>query len=132
MKIIESPVVRVKDGLTKEQYDALEVLNSKLYLLLFVGEDNETEAELKTWVYVRGAQLAYDVMYEYFVEMSEDETYDMLESRVIVDSPKISISNSISMYKFLKTQLDRNLIMFKTDFDIDDYCQEGEENEETE
>ena len=58
-------------------------------------------------------------------------TYDAFESRIIVQSSSGVVPiKGISVYKFIKTMILKDLVIVDSSFDIDEWAPNGEESEE--
>ena len=57
--------------------------------------------------------------------------YDAFESRIIVQSSSGVVPiKGISVYKFIKTMILKDLVIVDSSFDIDEWAPNGEESEE--
>lgn len=96
----------------------------KTYLILLDGVDNDNTANpFRDWQMKEGRQAAYD----YIKEMVENQyvNINVHTSRIIVSSEKVKITDSISIYKFMKTMKENDKVIDYSSFDIEDYS-EGE------
>lgn len=89
----------------------------KTYLILLDGQEKDDNTKFRDWEFIEGRQKAYD----YIKNMIESEylNIDVLESKIIVDS--IKITDGISIYEFMKTMKEKDKIIDYTSFDIEDY-----------
>ena len=74
-------------------------------------------------------------LYDYLkaeIEADSDTQLDVMRSRILVDSPKISISHKCSVYMFMKDLRNRGVVMDDTSFDIEDYFYSFENEEKGE
>lgn len=101
----------------------------KLYLLLLVFYDGEEESEevldYNAFEFFTGTtQEVYDRIKE-CIDTTNDEGYhlyaDVLKSKILVDSPKVKISDGVSIYNFMKNMKRMGKVVDDTDFNIDDY-----------
>ena len=118
----------------KKQLANMGTGEEKEYLILFKAYVNDTDEEYREWEYVKGRQEAYDTIKQYFA-MTECEngtlTYDAFESRIIVQSSSGVVPiKGISVYKFIKTMILKDLVIVDSSFDIDEWAPNGEESEE--
>ena len=118
----------------KKQLANMGTGEEKEYLILFKAYVNDTDEEYREWEYVKGRQAAYDTIKQYFA-MTECEngtlTYDAFESRIIVQSSSGVVPiKGISVYKFIKTMILKDLVIVDSSFDIDEWAPNGEESEE--
>lgn len=99
----------------------------KTYLILLFGENRDNEAsEFKDWEIVTGRQDAYDYIKRY-VE-SEYVYIDVHKSYIISNSANITIDKKISIFKFMVTMKENDVIKDDTSFDIHEYAY-GDEKE---
>lgn len=94
----------------------------KTYLILIAGEyikDGEDEQELKDWAFVIGRQKAYDYIKE--LVTSEYLNIDIIESRIIVDSDQVKVTEGISLYEFMKVMKLEDKVVDWSSFDIEDF-----------
>lgn len=101
----------------------------KLYLILLYIYDSNSDTEYaQEFQFIKGRQQTYDTLKTY-LEM-EDLEVDAMKSRVLVDSPKVSISHKYSVFAFMRDMKERLAVEDNTSFDINDYYyEEDEENE---
>lgn len=132
----------IEDEKEKEKY-AKQLANmdtgkDKKYLILFAAYvDNSYDIQFKEWEYATGRQKAYDLINEYFHGFSSNEynqsiTFDAFKSRIIVQSSSGVVPiDGISVYKFIKTMVERDLVIPDSAFDIEEW-NPGNETEEEE
>lgn len=102
----------------------------KMYLVLYVYTCQSGE-DIHDFEFIIGRQDTYDKIKELLINSDTDEQLDAMRSLVFVDSPKIQISNRLSIYSFMKDMKFNGKIDDDTSFDINDYYYEVEvENEE--
>ena len=92
----------------------------KVYLILIDGIDKEDDTKpYRDWELVTGRQAAYD----YIKSMLENEyiIINVEESKIIVDSEKVKISDGVSIYAFMENMKENDKIIDYTSFDIEDY-----------
>lgn len=119
-EVIKKPMVkpfRMDPAVNKE----------KLYLiLLYINDGNDTEY-LQEFQFIKGRQQTYDTLKSYLE--NEDIEVDAMKSRVLVDSPKVTISHKYSVFAFMRDMKERLAVKDDTSFDINDYYYD-EENED--
>lgn len=92
----------------------------KTYLILIDGVENDNEGKpYRDWEIVTGRQAAYD----YIKSMLENEyvIVNVEESKIIVDSPNVKITDGVSIYAFMKNMKDNDKVIDYSSFDIEDY-----------
>ena len=99
----------------------------KTYLILIDGEDEEGN-RFRDWEFKVGRQAAYD----YILNLLESRyaNIDVHESKIIVSSEKVKITDGLSIYKFMKGMKASDKVIDYSPFDIDDYTNEGDEETE--
>lgn len=90
----------------------------KVYLILIDGVDDE-EKPMRDWQFKEGRQEAYDYIKNLL--MSQHAIIDVQESRIIVSSEKVKVSDGISIYEFMKAMKESDKVIDYSSFDIDDY-----------
>lgn len=90
---------------------------TKSYLLLLKNYDDDEEE--RDWQIVTGRQDAY----EYLRRLIEAEAIIPDESYVL--SGTTPFEEAITVYRFMRVMLDRNLVVEETGFDIEDYHSES-------
>lgn len=126
-KTLISPFEIVPEG---EQLD-----NEKLYLVLLYIEHDEDNVETeKVFRFIKGRQDTYDYLREL---LESGENVNILKSRVLVDSPKISISHKCSVFVFMRDMKEKHKVFDTSTFSIYDYKDEeedydGKEHQQTE
>lgn len=102
---------------------------TKLYLLLLYIDDGNNSEPIQEFIFITGRQKAYDTLKTY---VENDIAYvDVMKSRVLVDSPNVSISHKLSVYMFMKNMRESGKIIDDTSFDIEEYWyEEMEDNEQ--
>lgn len=92
----------------------------KTYLILLDGLDvNAACQRFRDWEIVEGRQAAYDYIKQ-FLESGYLEI-DVIESKIIVSSEKVKVTDGISIYKFMKNMKEKDKVIDYTSFDIEDY-----------
>jgi hypothetical protein len=100
----------------------------KLYLILIDGEEVDNEGRrFRDWEIVEGRQAAYD--YIKSILESEYVLVDVNESKIIVSSEKVKITDGISIYEFMKVMKEKDKVIDYTSFDIEDYVNGDVEGE---
>lgn len=127
----EEAVERRHENLQKVFTVDETVIKEKEYLLLleFVLGDNEENE--RNYEFITGTT---EKVYDYIKGMMFDDNIaglDVMHSYVIVDSPKVSISKRITIYKFMKNAIVTGRVIDESGFDIEEYYYEDpDENEE--
>lgn len=130
--------------LTDTEVEALEKnKNGDLYkyLILLEGEYKDGDGEnYKSFEMIQGRQAAYDFIKEILENMTDSDyeyILDVSKSKIISeppviteDTPRITLSNMLSVYSFMKIMRQQNKIKDDTSFDIEDYFDGYIENEE--
>lgn len=104
----------------------------KLYLVLFYIDCQDSSEYRQEFQFVKGRQELYDIIKTYLTNDLSVEQVDAMKSLVFVDSPKVQISHKYSIYAFMRDMKERDLIKDDTDFDINDYYYEEQEEDEQE
>lgn len=92
----------------------------KVYLILIDGIERDNESQpYRDWELVTGRQAAYD----YIKTMLENEyvIVNVEESKIIVSSENVKITDGVSIYAFMKNMKENDKIIDYTSFDIEDY-----------
>lgn len=103
----------------------------KMYLILIEAWDiSEGGDKVRDWEIVEGRQAAYD----YIKNMIQSEylSVDVMESKIIVSSEKVKVTDGVSIYKFMKSMKENDKVIDYTSFDIEDYVNGDIESEEGE
>lgn len=98
----------------------------KVYLILIEGKDPE-DKEFRDWELKEGRQAAYDYIKNYI--LSEYTVIDIHESRIIVSSEKVKVTDGISIYEFMKVMKEKDKVIDYSSFDIEDYVNGDVEGE---
>ena len=97
----------------------------KIYLILIDGvEVDEYEKPFRDWQIKEGRQAAYDYIKD--IIMSEYVMVNVYESKIIVSSEKVKVTDGISIYEFMKSMKENDKIIDYTSFDIEDYADDVE------
>ena len=99
----------------------------KVYLILIDGVDTESGQKCRDWEIVEGRQAAYD--YIKGILESDYIEVDVIESRIIVSSEKVKVTDGVSIYKFMKGMKEKDKVIDYTSFDIEDYVNGDVEGE---
>ena len=100
----------------------------KLYLILIDGEEVDNEGRrFRDWEIVEGRQAAYDYIKN--ILQSDYVSVDVNESKIIVSSEKVKITDGISIYEFMKVMKEKDKVIDYTSFDIEDYVNGDVEGE---
>ena len=89
--------------------------DSKLYLLLLEVLDSEDGEEIRDWAVKMGRQDTYD----YLKNLVISEAIDPHKSFIIAGDVKFD--EAITVYKFLKSMREKELVLDGSDFEIDEY-----------
>jgi hypothetical protein len=99
--------------------------NEKTYLILIEGQTNDNDGELmRDWDFKVGRQEAYDYIKNYLE--SDYIVVDVINSKIVVSSEKIKVTDGVSIFKFMKAMKEDNKVIDETSFDITDYLPGGE------
>ena len=99
----------------------------KIYLILIDGTDNETGQRYRDWELVEGRQAAYDYIKN--ILESDYVTINVKESKIIVSTEKVKVTDGITIYKFMKSMKENDKVIDYTSFDIEDYVDSDVEGE---
>lgn len=100
----------------------------KTYLILLDGVETDDESvRFRDWEFKEGRQAAYD--YIKSILESDYVQIDIIESRIIVSSEKVKVTDGISIYKFMKSMKEKDKVIDYSSFDIEDYLIGDEEGE---
>lgn len=105
------------------------MMQEKEYLLLLVFTADEYEDE-KTFEFITGTTTQVYNRVKQIMGKDNECCLDIKKSSIIVDSPKVSISKRISIYKFMKNAIVTGKVIEDTGFDIDEFYYEDSEDEE--
>lgn len=106
------------------------MMQEKEYLLLLVFTADEYEDE-KTFEFITGTTSQAYNRIKQIMGKDNECCLDIKKSSIIVDSPKVSISKRISIYKFMKNAIVTGKVIEDTGFDIDEfYYEDSDEIEE--
>ena len=137
-------MAQLMEKLTQEEIEARDKnKNGDLYkyLILLEGEYKYKDGEnYKSFELITGRQAAYDFIKDILENMHESDYEYMLyvsKSRIISeppvitpDTPRITLSNMLTLYSFMKIMRQQNKIVDDSSFDIEDYFDEDIDNEE--
>lgn len=98
----------------------------KTYLILIEARDLD-DGPYRDWEIVEGRQAAYDYIKNY-IETDYTEV-DIINSKIIVSSEKVKVTDGISIYKFMKSMKEKDKVIDYSSFDIEDYLIGDEEGE---
>lgn len=107
------------------------LVTEKLYLLLLVFSHDEYEDE-RTFEFIEGTSAE---VYNYIKMLLEDDNdlkLDLKKSTILVDSPRVTISKRINLYKFMKNVIVTGKVIDDSGFNIDDFYYGDEDDEEEE
>lgn len=126
--------------LSEEQREALRKereakLGDKFkYLILLEGEYRDNDGEnYRTFEFITGRQDTYDFIKELLKSQDEGDTEYILDvslsrilseppaSMITPDTPRLTLSNMLSVYSFMKLMKDKGKVVDNTDFNIEDY-----------
>lgn len=92
----------------------------KLYLILkYYNSGNDGAEDYRDFEFFNGT--TSDVYAHLKLEIETSTDFDVMRSRILVDSPNISISHKCSIYTFMKDAKDTGRVIDNTSFDIQDY-----------
>lgn len=94
----------------------IEDPESKVYLLLLEVTDSENDEEVRDWSVFVGRQETYD----YLVNLVVNEAIDPNHSFIIAGDVKFE--EAITVYRFLKSMRDNELVLDGSDFSIEEYA----------
>ena len=137
-------MAQLMEKLTQEEIEARNKnKNGDLYkyLILLEGEYKYKDGEnYKSFELITGRQAAYDFIKDILENMHDSDYEYMLDvskSRIISeppvitpDTPRITLSNMLTLYSFMKIMREQNKIVDDSSFDIEDYFDEDIDNEE--
>lgn len=92
----------------------------KTYLILIDGaETDNEEVRYRDWEIKLGRQAAYD----YIKDLLESRyaTIDVIESKIIVSSENVKVTDGVSIYVFMKEMKDKDKVIDYSSFDIEEY-----------
>ena len=137
---------KLMEKLTPEEIEARDKnKNGDLYkyLILLEGEYKDRDGEnYRSFEFITGRQAAYDYIKEILENMHDDSDFEYLldvsKSKIISeppvitpDTPRITLSNMLTVYSFMKIMREKGKVVDDTSFDIesffDGYMEEDEE-----
>ena len=132
------------EKLTPEEIEAKEKnKNGDLYkyLILLEGEYKYKDGEnYKSFEFITGRQATYDYIKDILMNMHDSDYEYMLDiskSRIISeppvvtkDTPRITLSNMLTVYSFMKIMREKGKVTDDSSFDIEDYFDEYISEEE--
>lgn len=123
---VKEPEVKIKPFTIDES-----MVKEKEYLLLLVFTKDEYEDE-RTFEFITGTTADVYKFIKNQMANDNESCLDIKKSFVIVDSPKVSISKRITVYKFMKNAIITGKVIEESGFNIDEFYYEDsdEENEE--
>ena len=108
--------------------------DNKKYLILITGEEYSNEnIEYRSWEIIESRQMTYDWIKELLLNGDENNgfIFDIMKSKVLVDSENVPLSKAISVYRFMTLMKTEDKVVDDSTFDIEDYAynleEEGEE-----
>lgn len=108
--------------------------DNKKYLILITGEEYSNEnIEYRSWEIIESRQMTYDWIKELLLNGDENNgfIFDIMKSKVLVDSENVPLSKAISVYRFMILMKTEDKVVDDSTFDIEDYAynleEEGEE-----
>ena len=100
----------------------------KAYLILIEGYETDNDGKkFRDWDIVEGRQEAYDYIKSMIT--SDYVSIDIMESKIIVSSEKVKVTDGISIYEFMKAMKESDKVIDYTSFDIEDYVDNDVEGE---
>lgn len=141
--VITDDDIRAVEGeeAVKERHEKLQkpfimdetMMKEKEYLVLmefeFPEEDRENE---RFFDFITGTTAT---VYDYIKDIMYNDNeagLDIMHSYVLVDSPKVSISKRITIYKFMKNAIVTGKVIDESGFNIDEFYYEDPDEEEEE
>ena len=107
--------------------------DNKKYLILITGEECSNEnIEYRSWEIIESRQMTYDWIKELLLNGDENNgfIFDIMKSKVLVDSENVPLSKAISVYRFMILMKTEDKVVDDSTFDIEDYAYELEEDKE--
>ena len=107
--------------------------DNKKYLILITGEEYSNEnIEYRSWEIIESRQMTYDWIKELLLNGDENNgfIFDIMKSKVLVDSENVPLSKAISVYRFMTLMKTEDKVVDDSTFDIEDYAYELEEDKE--
>lgn len=137
-------MAQLMEKLTPEEIEAKEKnKNGDLYkyLILLEGEYKYKDGEnYKSFEFITGRQATYDYIKDILMNMHDSDYEYMLDiskSRIISeppvvtkDTPRITLSNMLTVYSFMKIMREKGKVTDDSSFDIEDYFDEYISEEE--
>lgn len=137
-------MAQLMEKLTPEEIEAKEKnKNGDLYkyLILLEGEYKYKDGEnYKSFEFITGRQATYDYIKDILMNMHDSDYEYMLDiskSRIISeppvvtkDTPRITLSNMLTVYSFMKIMREKAKVTDDSSFDIEDYFDEYISEEE--
>jgi len=118
----------------KAQHKVAKELGDRYkYLLLLVGEYKSNEGEeYKSFEIIQGRQATYDYIKEMLrgqddiecdviIDISRSHIISEPPAEIIENTPRITLTNMITIYAFMKNMLMQDLVDENEPFDLDDY-----------
>ena len=105
-----------------------EAPKTKLYLVLkYYSANSDNGEDYKDYEFFTGTT---QEMYDHLkVELENSDGFDAMRSRILVDSPNITISHKCSVYLFMKDAKDIGKVVDESSFNINDYYYDTEDLE---
>lgn len=124
-KTLKKPMIYIDESLPQEEQKQEYQRSTKLYLILWEKTNVNTDEIINDYQFIQGTRLTYEHIKELLEAEREDGLmYDVNKSLIIVDSPKINITNAISLYKFMSKM--KETLQDDSLFNIDDYVEYDE------
>ena len=104
--------------------------DNKKYLILITGEEYSNEnIEYRSWEIIESRQMTYDWIKELLLNGDENNgfIFDIMKSKVLVDSENVPLSKAISVYRFMILMKTEDKVVDDSTFDIEDYAYNLEE-----
>lgn len=119
---------REEIGLTRPFEYEDQTPKTKLYLILkYYNSGDDGAEDYKDFEFFTGTtQELYDHLK---LEITTEDNLDIMRSRVLVDSPKITIAHKFTIFAFMKNAYDNGKVKNNTSFDIMDYYYETDNEE---
>lgn len=100
-----------------------EAPKTKLYLVLkYYSVNSDNREDYRDYEFFTGTT---QEMYDHLkMELENSDEFDAMRSRILVDSPNITISHKCSVYLFMKDAKDIGKAVDESSFNINDYYYE--------
>lgn len=101
----------------------------KLYLVLkYYNSNADNEEDYRDFEFFNGT--TQEIYNHLKLEIENSDTFDIMRSRILVDSPNIQISHKLNIYTFMKDARDTGRVVDESSFNIQDYYYDLDNTEE--